>query len=104
MKENFSYDERLGIYIPDLHLEWEKYTDEAQHSILLHWENIRGSIPDRIADIEGTINLKQEQLNDEEDFPRSCELNSEIAELASVINDLWLWFRANQTISGKMHH
>lgn len=103
MKEYFSYDERLGIFIPELSVEWDEYSEEAQHYILLHWEQIRGSIPDRIAEIEDVINFKQAELSDESDFPRSCQLNSEIADLASVINDLWLWYRADQTLSGKMH-
>ena len=103
MKEHFSFDQRLGIYIPELTLEWEDYSKDTQEEILYHWEKIRGSIPDRIAELESEINQKQAQLNDESDFPRSCQLNSDIAELASIINDLWLWYRANQTISTKIH-
>ena len=60
--------------------------------------------PDRIADLEKMINQKQAQLSDESNFKTSCELNSDIAELASIINDLWLWYRANQTVSEKMHN
>ena len=103
MIEHFSFDHRLGIAIPDLTLEWEEYSKETQQEILLTWEQTRGSIPDRIAELEQEINHKQAQLSDESDFPRSCQLNSEIAELASIINDLWLWYRANQTVSSKMH-
>ena len=36
-------------------------------------------------------------------FIRSCELNSEIGELASIINDLWIWDRTNEEISKKVH-
>ncbi|GHH97292.1 hypothetical protein [Neobacillus kokaensis] len=104
MKEHFSFDQRLGIYIPDLTLEWDEFSKDTQEEVLFHWEKIRGSIPDRIAELEKEINHKQAQLNDESDFPRSCQLNSSIAELASIINDLWLWYRANQTISTKVHH
>ncbi|MEQ2527013.1 hypothetical protein EKG37_15040 [Robertmurraya yapensis] len=103
MSEHFINDERLGIAIPRLHLDWDEYSEETQQSILLRWEIIRGRIPDRIAEIEGVINKKQDELSDEADFVRSCRLNSEIADLASVINDLWLWYRTNQNISGKMH-
>ncbi len=101
--EHFSFDERLGISIPDLTLEWDEYNKETQQYILLHWERIRGSIPDRIAELEQEINFKQAKLSDESDFPRSCKLNTEIADLASIINDLWLWYRANQTVSTKVH-
>jgi hypothetical protein len=101
--EHFTFDERLGIFLPDLTVDWEEFSEDIQLHILLHWEQIRGSIPDRIADLEQIINLKQAQLSDESDFPRSCELNTEIAELASIINDLWIWYRANQTMSSKIH-
>ncbi|MDP4085973.1 MAG: hypothetical protein Q8934_15320 [Bacillota bacterium] len=103
MEEYFSFDNRLGIQLPDLNLNWEHYNQETQHSILFHWEKVRGSIPDRIAELEDNINQKQAMLSDESDFPRSCELNSEIADLASVINDLWIWYRANQTVSKRTH-
>ncbi|MEH7252480.1 hypothetical protein V7111_10190 [Neobacillus niacini] len=103
MKEHFTYNQRLGISIPNLETEWARISAETQQAILFHWEQIRGSIPDRIADLEKIINQKQAQLSDESNFKISCKLNSEIAELASIINDLWLWYRANQTVSEKMH-
>ncbi|MFP7299502.1 hypothetical protein [Neobacillus niacini] len=104
MKEYFSFDHRLGISVPNIDMEWALYSDETQQAILFHWEKIRGSIPDRIAELENIINYKQAQLSNENDFKVSCKLNSEIAELASIINDLWLWYRANQTVSEKMHN
>lgn len=103
MKEYFSFDQRLGIPIPNLKVEWTEYSEKTQQAILFHWEQIRGSIPDRIAELENLINQKQAQLSDESNFKTSCVLNSEIAELASIINDLWLWYRANQTMADKMH-
>jgi hypothetical protein len=54
--------------------------------------------------LEGTINVKQAALRDELNFKRSCELNSEIAELASIINDLQIWYRINAGVSeGRAH-
>ena len=103
MEEYFSFDQRLGIQLPDIQLDWDQHSRQTQAAILFYWEQIRGTIPDRIAELEHTINQKQAQLSDESDFPRSCELNSEIADLASIINDLWIWYRANQTVSVKMH-
>jgi hypothetical protein len=103
MEQYFIYDERLGIPLPKLEKEWEDYSEDEQHAILLRWENIRGTIPDRIAELEKIINEKQDQLSDENDFERSCRLNSEIAELASIINDLWIWYRMNQTVSMRAH-
>jgi hypothetical protein len=103
MIDHFTFDKRLGIPIPDVTIDWDQHSKETQQYILFYWEQTRGSIPDRIAELEQEINHKQAQLSDESDFPRSCKLNSEIAELASVINDLWLWYRANQTLSTKQH-
>ncbi|MGX1899847.1 hypothetical protein ACT3HK_00610 [Thermolongibacillus altinsuensis] len=103
MKGCFIYDERLGIRLPKLEKEWEAYSKQEQEEILLEWETIRGKIPDRIVELEKLINKKQAQLGEESDFIRSCALNSEIAELASIINDLWIWYRMNQTVSGRIH-
>jgi len=104
MEYEFIYDERLGIHVPSLYNDWEQYNDEIQSKILTDWEDIRGKIPDRIFDLEQLINAKQAKLNNEENFQVSCQLNSEIAELASIINDLWLWFRSSESITiGKAH-
>ncbi|WP_078545101.1 hypothetical protein [Litchfieldia alkalitelluris] len=104
MEKHFKYNKRLGIPLPALVKEWESYTKEEQQKILLHWEGIRGKIPDRIAEIEEIINHKQTLLGNEQDFPRSCQLNAEISDHASVINDLWIWYRMNQNISNKGHY
>lgn len=103
MVEHFTYDERLGINIPTLAFDWEEYDIATQQVILDEWEKIRGHIPDRISELEQLINQKQAELENEANFKRSCQLNGEIAELASVINDLWIWFRVNERITGKMH-
>ncbi|MGO0060761.1 hypothetical protein ACTID9_12240 [Brevibacillus fluminis] len=96
MRYEFVLDERLGIPLPALALDWEMYTAEERSDILLQWEEIRAKIPDRIIQLETVINRKQTQLSEEENFAVSCELNSEIHELASVINDLNIWFRVQQ--------
>lgn len=103
MNEHFIFNSRLGIHVPNLQVDWSHYDELTQSKILFDWEKIRGSIPDRIAELEQSINEKQAQLSNETNFQRSCELNSEIAELASIINDLWLWYRANQTVTAKVH-
>lgn len=100
----FEYDHRLGIEIPNLKNDLQQYDKATQEQILAKWESIRGNIPDRIKLLEQEINRKQAQLNDEENFKRSCELNREISDLASTINDLWLWFRSQGEINGKAHH
>nr|WP_255298370.1 hypothetical protein [Brevibacillus dissolubilis] len=104
MRYEFTLDERLGIRIPLLHHEWEEYTGEERSAILLEWEEIRARIPDRIIALEKVINHRQAALYEEEDFIRSCELNQEIAELASTINDLNIWFRVEQDYDTRAHH
>ncbi|GLB58500.1 hypothetical protein [Cytobacillus sp. NCCP-133] len=103
MEEHFLQDNRLGIPIPDFDREWDEFSQKTQQMILFQWENIRGRIPDRISELEADINRKQAELSDEGNFERSCKLNNEISDLASIINDLWLWYRTNQDITGKMH-
>jgi hypothetical protein len=100
----FAYDERLGINLPNLEQDWDDYTDQQQNDIIYQWEQIRGSIPTRITAIEQVINMQQARLNIEEDFVMSCKLNSEIAELASIINDLQIWYRTGQDVSANRQH
>ena len=52
MEDYFIHDERLGIQLPKSNLDWNHLSDDVQQSILMQWESIRGSIPDRIADLE----------------------------------------------------
>lgn len=104
MTWTFVQDERLGIPLPHLDKEWEDYSDQERSDILLRWEEIRGTIPDQIKRLEKIIIRKQNQLNVEDNFKLSCELNSEIAELAATINELHLWFRANQDVSASAAH
>ncbi|WP_442601375.1 hypothetical protein [Paenibacillus sp. KN14-4R] len=103
MSYSFIFDERLGIETPYLDQEWEEYSSDERCAILLRWEEIRGTIPERIKQIELVIIAKQHQLDQEDNFQVSCELNSAIAERASTINDLHLWFRVNQELEVRMH-
>jgi hypothetical protein len=103
MLYTFELDSRLGIELPSLAVSWEEIDDSEQAYILEKWERVRGRIPDRIKELERMINSKQALLNVELDFVRSCTLNSEIAELASIITDLHLWYRSHQEVSGKPH-
>lgn len=103
MRNYFILDERLGIRLPALEMEWEAYSREERADILLEWEEIRATIPDRIIRIEAVIIEKTKQMSEEENFIRSCQLNSEIHELASVINDLNIWFRVQQDHDTKVH-
>ncbi|AGT33099.1 hypothetical protein M493_14300 [Geobacillus genomosp. 3] len=95
----FIDDKRLGIRLPHLDKPWDDYSADEQEAILLEWEAIRGLIPDRIAALERKIDEKQDELGRETDFERSCQLNAEVAELASIINDLWIWYRVSPHVS-----
>ena len=99
MDYDFVYNNRLGIELPVFHNDWDNLTIDTQAEILFTWEQIRGNIPDRIFDLEKEINEKQARLNNEDNFKRSCELNTEISELASIINDLWIWYRTHQDVT-----
>jgi len=104
MEDFFALDERLGIPLPQLQKDFDEYTKSEQTEMLLRWEQIRGTIPERIKQIERVIIAKQDELSVENNFVRSCRLNSEIADLASAINDLHLWFRVNQDITAERMH
>lgn len=105
MSYAFELDGRLGIPLPRLAKDFEDFTEREQSDILLRWEEIRGTIPDKIKQLERVIIAKQDQLNVEDNFVISCRLNSEIAELAGTINELHLWFRVNQDMAaGPAHH
>lgn len=103
MSAIFRMDERLGIELPCLEKDWTDYTEKERSDILLYWEQIRGTIPEQIKRLEKKIVRKQVQLDEEENFETSCRLNSDIAELASTINDLHIWFRINQEIESRVH-
>ncbi|KKB37587.1 hypothetical protein [Bacillus thermotolerans] len=95
----FQLNRRLGIRIPHLPKSWEEHSSLEQARILHEWENIRGAIPDRIKELERQIQSRQSQLDQEEDFLRSCRLNEEISDIASIINDLWIWFRTTPSVN-----
>jgi hypothetical protein len=100
----FIFDSRLGIQLPNLTSDWESYAENEQLKIVYEWEQIRGSIPTRIFELEHVINTKQAELFNEDNFEKSCVLNSEIAEFASIINDLQIWYRVGQDVYGDRQH
>ncbi|WP_219836051.1 hypothetical protein [Paenibacillus sp. R14(2021)] len=103
MNHYFTWNDRLGISLPTIEREWEAFSEAERTYIVTQWEDIRGSIPDRVIAFERVINAKQAQLFEEEDFERSCDINLDIAEFASRINDLHIWYRMNQEIESKRH-
>lgn len=104
MRYEFVYDPRLGIKLPVLYHDWDAYSVAERAEMVAIWEEIRARIPDRIRQLEAIINEKQQQLEQEEDFAQSCRLTREIAELASTINDLNIWFRVDQDVTAERVH
>jgi hypothetical protein len=104
MTWTFIIDDRLGIPLPHLHKDWGDYSEQERSLILLRWEEIRGAIPDQVKRLESRIIQKQDRLDREDNFKISCQLNTEIAELAGTINELHLWFRVNQDITPSAAH
>lgn len=98
LERQFIYSERLGISIPGLENDWDELSLDKQAALLEQWEMIRGVIPDRVIRLEEQIKVKQAQLFEEDDFAASCRLNGDIADLASRINDLHIWFRTQQDL------
>jgi len=103
-ERHFAFDERLGIPVPQLRMDWDAFTPSEQSEIIYYWEMVRGRIPDRIFAFEKEIVALQQRLDDEERFDVVCDLTWEIADRASRINDLHLFFRLNQDVAVKAHH
>lgn len=103
-EEHFALSERLGIPTPDLKREWDEFSIREQSEILYYWETVRGRIPDRIFALEREIVALQRQLDNEECFDTVCALTWDIADRASRINDLHIYFRLNQDVAMKAHH
>jgi hypothetical protein len=104
MSYQFEFNKRLGISLPVLDKDWDQYSSNEQSQILYEWEEHRSDIPARVKQVEKIIEKKQHALNDEDNFIRSCELNSEISQLASAINDLNIWFRIQEETNTRIHN
>ncbi len=98
VNRQFCWDERLGIPVPALESDWEDLSLRQQQDVLARWELVRGDIPEQIVRLEARIKRMQEQMSLEDDFAACCRLNADIAELASRINDLNIWFRVRQDL------
>lgn len=102
--EHFAFDDRLGIPVPKLLKDWDELTTDEQADIIYYWETVRGWIPDRILIFEQEIMELQRMADEEDCFDTVCRLTWDIAERASRINDLNLYFRLDQDVAVKTHH
>ncbi|WP_433751293.1 hypothetical protein [Falsibacillus pallidus] len=89
------FDKRLGISVPGEYVDFDSISEKELEDFWLKWEKIRGTIPDRIQELDRMMEKLQTELSFEEDFEESCRLNAQIAELASIVNDLWLLYRVS---------
>jgi len=96
----FIADHRLGINIPVFQKAWEGYSEKEQEEIIQLWERERAKIPDRIKKIEQEISEKQNVML-HLSFEAYCELHKKIVDMASIINDLNIWYRTEGTITKK---
>ncbi|WP_372663917.1 hypothetical protein [Cohnella sp.] len=98
LERQFEYSERHGILIPSLTNDWDELNLDHQTAVLAKWEMIRGNIPEHVMRFEAAIRIKTQLLFNEDDFLESCRINDDIADLASRINDLHIWFRTQQDL------
>lgn len=98
LRAQFVRDERLGIELPRFSVPWDEMPAVGQAAVVARWEAIRGNIPDIIKARETHIRGLLEELFEEESFERCCALNAEIAEAASAIHDLQIWYRTQQDL------
>lgn len=92
----FVYDERLDIHVPSLDRPFEAYDIQERLDMIENWESIRGRIPTKVMALERLIERKLSEMGNENNFEKSCQINGEIAELASQIHDLQIWYRISQ--------
>jgi hypothetical protein len=100
LESQFQYSTRHGIALPCLTDDWEALCLDKQTAVLAKWEMIRGNIPEHIIRFEITIREKTQRMFNEDDFVETCRINDDIADLASIINDLNIWFRTQQDLDG----
>ncbi|CAI6082532.1 hypothetical protein COHCIP112018_03676 [Cohnella sp. JJ-181] len=98
LETQFVWDGRLGIPLPRFVVPWDEMDAEKRAAVVERWEAVRGRIPDAIMAREADIRRMLDDMFEEEDFGRCCSLNGEIAEAASVIHDLQIWYRTQQDL------
>ncbi|QPC47225.1 hypothetical protein [Mangrovibacillus cuniculi] len=93
MEKYFVYDQRLDLHVPLKTIPWEKLSNDETKAIEVFWETERGKIPTKIKSLDQKMERIQEYLSKEESFKKACEWNDALSNLASIVNDLWLWYR-----------
>lgn len=94
MKAPFSieFDERLGVYLPQLEVEYEQMSKEHQHEFELQCQQICSQIPERIRVLEQEYMKIYEALKEAEDDAEFMRYNDQMNELSRTICDLNLLY------------
>lgn len=94
----FKFNERMGIQIPLVYVDWEELPLSDREDIITRWESIRGQIPDRILELDRLVEALQLKVNQEENWEEVCKLFHQISTIASTINELNIWYRKQQEV------
>lgn len=103
MNSLFRFDERLGISVPDLSLEWTQYSIADRSAVLERWEKERGDIMTRISVFEEEIAQLQEQLSEADDWDETVAIMGRMNDYASRIADLNILFRTQPDLEPSEH-
>lgn len=93
MKKYFVFDQRLDLFVPIKNIPWQALSYDETKAVEVYWETERGKIPTKIKELDRRMEQLQECLSREESFEKACEWNDSLSSLASIVNDLWLWYR-----------
>lgn len=91
----FQHDERLSIPLPSFPQPFEEMAPTDQEVVIATWESIRARIPDRIQELEETIQGHLESISETEDWDQIIAWFDEISDMASRIAELNTWKRVD---------
>ena len=91
----FRHNDRLSIPLPAFPQPFEEMAPTDQESVIAVWEAIRARIPDRIQELEQTIQTHLESISETEDWERIISWFDEISDIASRIAELNTWRRVD---------
>ncbi|MDB5085407.1 MAG: radical protein, partial [Bacilli bacterium] len=94
----FQFDERLGIELLIVYEDWDAIPKKVREQIIFHWEDIRGRIPDRIKTLDHQLEEIQQTINQEQNWERICDYFTESHTIATIINELNIWYRTQQEV------
>lgn len=89
---SFEYDERLGVYLPHLEVEYDQMSEEQQYEFELKCQEICSKIPERIRELEQEYMIIYEALKEAEDEDEFLRYNDKMNELSKAISDLNLLY------------